>query len=224
MFTIKVDKKDFDRKMKRNPERIVKAADAAIRGEGYRLYGLVKVEADSRPKPTNEPPITLLTRFRNHWTQAFRKTARYHSDPANPKGPRLYLGIIEKGKYGGTAKTQMSSAAWAKIARHQTRGQEFEVTRKAQKYLAVRLLKAKPDIFNALTGNVSSYKRVPTGRFKRVGAKASQRDLIRRMIPKLGKHRFKGKPIVGPVWKRERANAIRNIKSNFAKKLKGERF
>lgn len=63
-------------------------------------------------------------------------------------------------------------------------------------------------------------------RFRRVGGSLSQRAMGRRqMFLRKSTRRFgsPARPIIDPFWRAHRAEAVRNIQSNFRKKMRGER-
>lgn len=215
MFAIKVDKRSLERAIRKSPEVIRKNMDAAVRGGGYYLFKLVKAEAATDPIPVDEPPISAATRKREYWPQQFVRIVRYHSNPDHPKGPRMYIGVLVEGRnYGGIIKTQMTTKKMAQRAWYQSKGYQFNVTPRAQKYLA----------WSMQSKRGQSKWNIPPGRLKRVGLRKKDVAGIWSIIPKRGVHRVKAKPYVARVWRREHVFVREMIVSNFAKKMRGERF
>lgn len=113
------------------------------------------------------------------------------------QGLSAEVGILEKGK-------QPARKSLVILAKRQAAGYRIQVTRKAQRRLA---------------GKLEGKHKVITERraWERFGG-------LRSFIPRIGLHKSMARSIVAPVWEKEKARTIANLRRNFTLKMTGGRY
>jgi hypothetical protein len=179
-------------------------------------FGLKKnIDDEARKRPNDYAPITRVLRKGRGYGPWFAKFNRYFVDAKNLTA---YAGILSASRVDlGQARFKVISEEYAMSAERLARGYKFQMTRRRQKTLA-RLLREKVT-GRAVGGELKGGRTYKTH-------KGKVRALARygRMLPKLGPHGVKPRPIVEPVFRREKSRVIRDLAHLYTMKINGIRW
>lgn len=206
MFAIEIEKSKFDAWAKRLPRRHEYAMYTALRAEGLRLAKRAWVryacsEGHGRFRPYAPVTIALRKGWRGvgkGYGQWMKGLGRYWVDR---ESLTAYIGVLGRDKFKAAPKLQPLSKQFAQSARLHARGYAVFISRKVQRRIAARLQR-----------KYMGYKR------------ASKRAEFHRMVPKVGWHYVKRRPVAPVVARRERRKSIRNVMRIYVTKMMGERY
>lgn len=153
------------------------------------------LKAAAESSTTPLAPMTPLLRKGQKQIGPF--LSRFMSYDVDPRSLTSTIGILEGGK-------RPVRRGLAIMAKRQAKGYPIQVTRKAQQWIAKKI--------KARLGRI-------TGR----GAWGSYGGVLG-FVPRYGRHWSKARAIVGPVYQRERARVIDNVRRNLLIKLSGGRY
>ena len=199
-MTAAVDTSELVRLQRQFPKRNEAAMATAIKAEARRLNLVVKKYAASEGEGEFLPyaPATQVLRKRKSYGAWFAPYSRYFYDARQHRG---FVGIITAKDVGTSAiKFKPISRLFGNTAKRMARGYSFQMTRKGQRAMAAQL-EAKYERVSSVLG-----------------------DKWRSMIPRVGTHRVKPRPVIDPVFQREQHRSIRNMKRIFITKIQGGRY
>lgn len=197
MLDVIIDAKQFQKEIKDLPDASRAALVSVMRSEAFRVGGILKSYAKSGGEGwPKEAPITKALRRGRGYGAWFARWTRYFVDPVQLTA---YAGIIAKGDVDmAAARFQPVSKQFGDTAKRIARGYKFTQTKRRQREQAALL----------------------TAKYK--SAKGQARVI--KLIPRIGPHFVKPRPVVYPIFQRERARSVRNIERLWKIKLEGRRY
>jgi len=204
MLTIKMDSSQLKALMERFPQQNKAAMASALRSESYRLSQAYRAYASSHDFGPFAP-MTIALRKGKGYGPLISRFTRYFVDPKKLVG---FAGILSKDDINITsARFQPISRGISSSAKRLAAGYAITIDRAKQRKIAKRL-QAK-----GLT---------KTGRASKAwGRKYGDYHL---MVPRIGLHRVKPRPIAAIVMMKERSRSVRNLARLYAIKMQGGRW
>lgn len=225
MLEISIDWKQVQKLAQKKPQQIRKVMIQTLRVEVYQLNKDIQLYA--RGQSWHQAPLTRALRKGRGYGPWFARFSRYYVDPERLTA---YAGLISKDDIGTSylgstagamaldrraSRTRLNpiSRGFATSARRLAKGYTVNITRQSQQSIA-KALRRKGEMMDSR-------------RKRKLGVGKS---VIRKyggyftLIPRIGQHKVRARPIVEKVWARNRGLVIRSIERNFARKLAGERI
>jgi hypothetical protein len=200
----------LDKALKKASAVSVKAENDAVRIEGYRLMRLLRKEIRTgAPGGQRFAPLSMIRR-----TMLARASGRLGADRALAKMARaIGYDVTDKSPFKmeigfvGPA----SSATWRKLAKkHQEgfqTGADEQYFRKHNISIREYLAQRGSDVNHSLYGKKKTLRR--------------NVFFLRKSTKQL---RTPARPIIEPFWVAHKLEAMRNIRENFRRKMRGERI
>lgn len=212
----------------------IKAAQTAVRVEGYRLKKVLAAEIKAgAPGGRKFSPLSDIARKKGrggegraplrrlaipvrYWVEngagRFSVLVGYQDkNVVNSRGQILGAKVQEDGSRQATSQSRLS-ASWLNIVKNTVEGRSFRAGQFKKEGIYSQGWNARTAIVAAAFGGRKGKKSLKPGR---------ERFLLRRSTSTL---RIPARPIIEPFWAAHQAEAGRNILVNFERKLNGERI
>lgn len=208
MLSISIDDSELRNLAATWPARHYSAAKSAIQSVSYEMSKYYAAYARTGPHGPFAP-LTVATRkqFKGGYGAWIARFTRYYVDP---NSLQAQIGVLSKGDIGQSyfktppqgageltlAKLRPISGGFSKAAKRHARGYGTRISKENQRKIAKALMKVY----------------------------GKDADWIHKLIPSLGFHRVKARPIARPVYETRRAWAISAVRSLYKIKMEGLRY
>lgn len=189
-------------------KRHEQALTAAIKGEAYRLNTVMRAYARSKYRDRS-PTARYFGKTRQNYGRWIAGMVRYAVDPLTLQAR---VGVIGRGDLAGmpgARRVQPVSIGFARSARKLASGFRFYQTYKRKRAMYAQMYSRKLKRYG---GQYDRQLAIPMKR--RFGY----------LVPSVGWHTVRARPVADPVARRERHRSTRNILRLYRIKMRGGRF